>query len=91
MDAISEGSKNSAASPATSGSEETRATAIGTPAAIANARWQRRFTELLLDRGVMKAHEKFFVSTAHTDDDVETTLAAFTSAAEALRREQSDA
>jgi glutamate-1-semialdehyde 2,1-aminomutase len=46
-----------------------------------------RFTELLLDRGVIKAHEKFFVSMAHTDEDVEITLEAFASAAAALRRE----
>jgi glutamate-1-semialdehyde 2,1-aminomutase len=46
-----------------------------------------RFTELLLDRGVLKAHEKFFVSMAHTDEDVEITLEAFAGAAEALRSE----
>jgi glutamate-1-semialdehyde 2,1-aminomutase len=44
-----------------------------------------RFTELLLERGVIKGHEKFFVSLAHTKEDVELTLAAFDSAAEALR------
>ena len=43
-----------------------------------------RFTELLLDRGIVKAHEKFFVSTAHSDEDIEITLAAFESAAAAL-------
>ncbi|MCC7078985.1 MAG: aspartate aminotransferase family protein [Acidimicrobiia bacterium] len=35
-----------------------------------------RFSEELLDRGVLKAHEKFFVSTAHTDSDVELTIEA---------------
>ncbi len=43
-----------------------------------------RFVDRLLDRGVLKAHEKFFVSTAHGDDDVTTTIAAFNAAAEAL-------
>ena len=53
----------------------------------ADRRLHDRFTELLLDRGVLKAHEKFFVSLAHTDEDVALTLDAFASAAEALRRE----
>ena len=44
----------------------------------------RRFTELLLDRGVVKAHEKFFLSTAHTDEDVELTLEAFRTTARSL-------
>ncbi|MFN8037557.1 MAG: aminotransferase class III-fold pyridoxal phosphate-dependent enzyme [Acidimicrobiia bacterium] len=35
-----------------------------------------RFAQALLDRGVVKAHEKFFVSTAHSDDDVELTVEA---------------
>lgn len=35
-----------------------------------------RFSQALLDRGVLKAHEKFFVSTAHTDADVDQTVAA---------------
>jgi glutamate-1-semialdehyde 2,1-aminomutase len=39
-----------------------------------------RFTERLLDHGVVKAHEKFFVSLAHTDDDVAWTLDAFRAA-----------
>ena len=34
------------------------------------------FTELLLDRGVIKAHEKFFVSLAHSEQDIVETLAA---------------
>lgn len=36
-----------------------------------------RFADLLLDRGVLKAHEKFFVSAAHDDEDVARTLEAF--------------
>ena len=43
-----------------------------------------RFTELLLDRGIIKAHEKFFVSLAHTEEDLDYTLAAFDSAIDEL-------
>jgi glutamate-1-semialdehyde 2,1-aminomutase len=43
-----------------------------------------RFTELLLDRGIVKAHEKFFISLAHTDEDLDYTLAAFESAIDEL-------
>mgnify|MGYP003977738699 CR=1 FL=1 len=39
-----------------------------------------RFTELLLDRGIVKAHEKFFISLAHSDEDLDYTVAAFESA-----------
>jgi glutamate-1-semialdehyde 2,1-aminomutase len=46
-----------------------------------------RFTELLLERGVLKAHEKFFVSTALTDADVDYTIDVFRDAAAALGRE----
>ncbi len=46
-----------------------------------------RFTELLMDRGIIKAHEKFFVSAAHTDEDLEATLAAFGEVVEILGRE----
>ncbi len=35
-----------------------------------------KFTSALLERGVMKAHEKFFVSLAHSDEDIEFTLEA---------------
>ena len=44
-----------------------------------------RFNELLLERGVLKGDTKFYVSAAHTGDDVELTLEAFRGAAEALR------
>lgn len=36
-----------------------------------------RFTELLLDRGILKAHEKFFISTAHGDTEIAATLEVF--------------
>lgn len=35
-----------------------------------------KFTDLLLDRGIVKGHEKFFVSTAHTEDDIDYTITA---------------
>jgi glutamate-1-semialdehyde 2,1-aminomutase len=43
-----------------------------------------RFADLLLDRGVLKAHEKFFVSAAHDDEDVARTLEAFAGALKEL-------
>ena len=36
-----------------------------------------RLSDLLLPQGVLKAAEKFFVSAAHTDQDIEKTIAAF--------------
>ena len=36
-----------------------------------------RFSDLLLERGVLKAAEKFFVSAIHTDEDVDLTIEAF--------------
>jgi glutamate-1-semialdehyde 2,1-aminomutase len=42
-----------------------------------DARRQAHFADLLLQNGVLKAHEKFFVSTAHTDEDIEATLQTF--------------
>lgn len=50
----------------------------------ADARRGLRFVDRLLDRGVLKAHEKFFVSTAHGEDDVAATIAAFDAAVEGL-------
>ena len=45
---------------------------------------QRRFNELLLQRGVLKGSSKYYVSTAHTQSDVDHTIEALTSAAEEL-------
>jgi glutamate-1-semialdehyde 2,1-aminomutase len=50
----------------------------------ADGRRNARFTDALLEQGVVKAHEKFFVSTAHTDEDVERTLEALGRAVERL-------
>lgn len=43
-----------------------------------------QFTELLLDRGILKAHEKFFISTAHGEAEIDLTLEAYREVAEAL-------
>ena len=43
-----------------------------------------RFNNLLLDRGVLKADWKFYMSTVHTREDVELTIEAFTSALDEL-------
>jgi hypothetical protein len=51
----------------------------------ADAALRERFVQLLVDRGIIKAHEKFFISLAHTDEEVETTIAAFRSAIAELR------
>ena len=43
-----------------------------------------RFNKLLLDRGVLKSDWKFYVSTVHTQEDIELTFEASASAIEAL-------
>ena len=43
-----------------------------------------RLNDLLLERGVFKGDVKYYVSTAHDDDDVEQTLDAFASALQEL-------
>lgn len=49
--------------------------------------WKRSFKlqDLLLDRGILKGQEKFFVSTAHSDEDIDTTIAALQDAMEVLK------
>ena len=54
----------------------------------ADAAMHARFAELLFERGILKAHEKFFVSLAHTDEDVERTIAAFREAATELGKQK---
>ena len=51
-----------------------------------DAAMHARLTELLLERGIVKAHEKFFVSLAHTSEDVECTVEAFGSAIDEMAR-----
>ena len=44
------------------------------------------FSALLVDHGVLKAHEKFFISTAHEDAEIAQTLAVFDAVADLLAR-----
>jgi len=53
-----------------------------------DARVGMRFTQLLMDRGILKAHEKFFVSTAHGEEEVDFTLSVFEEVAGILAQEQ---
>ncbi len=50
---------------------------------------QARFAQLLMENGVIKAHEKFFVSTVHSDDDIDATIEAARSAMRQLAGERS--
>lgn len=43
-----------------------------------------KLNDLLLERGVFKGETKYYVSTAHSDDDVDRTMGAFKSAVEDL-------
>jgi glutamate-1-semialdehyde 2,1-aminomutase len=49
------------------------------------------FADALLERGVLKGHEKFFVSTVHDDADVDFTIDAITESARAVAREWQEA
>ena len=44
------------------------------------------FTDRLLDAGIVKAHEKFFVSTVHGEDEVQQTLVGFAFAVEGIAK-----
>ena len=44
-----------------------------------------RFTSLLLEHGVFRGETKFYVSTAHTQDDVDRTIEAFSASVEELQ------
>ena len=44
-----------------------------------------RFTSLLLEHGVFRGETKFYVSTAHTQDDVDRTIEAFAASVEELQ------
>jgi glutamate-1-semialdehyde 2,1-aminomutase len=46
-----------------------------------------RFSDLLLQQGVLKAPEKFFISAVHSDEDIERTVTAFHVALEQLAKE----
>src|SRR5215467_2997778 len=51
-----------------------------------NADMLRRFNSLLRERGILKGEQKYYVSIAHTPDDVRRTREAWASALEALVR-----
>ena len=51
-----------------------------------DAEMPRRFNALLRDRGVLKGEQKYYVSLAHTPDDIRHTCEAWASAIEALAR-----
>jgi glutamate-1-semialdehyde aminotransferase len=44
-----------------------------------------KYNDVMLKNGILKGGQKYYVSTAHTDEDVERTIQAFKAAAEALR------
>ncbi len=52
---------------------------------LANKQMVLRFNELLLESGVFRGDTKFYLSTAHTQDDVDQTIDAFASAIADLR------
>ena len=45
----------------------------------------KRFNSLLLERGVLKGGQKFYMSLAHTDDDIQKTIEAIEEAAKELQ------
>lgn len=54
----------------------------------ADAGLATRFGQALFDRGILKGHEKFFVSIAHTDEDIDRTIDAVRDAARELARKR---
>ncbi|HEY4907893.1 MAG TPA: aspartate aminotransferase family protein, partial [Methylomirabilota bacterium] len=46
------------------------------------------FTRALLERGVVKAAQKIYVSLAHTEEDIQRTVQAFNAALEAVAQQQ---
>lgn len=53
-------------------------------AMLADSALSARWASLLFEQGVLKAHEKFFVSTAHSDEDIEWATRAVGDAVAAL-------
>ena len=47
-----------------------------------------RFGQALLDRGILKGHEKFFVSTVHSDEDIDHTIDAVHDAVHELAKQR---
>jgi glutamate-1-semialdehyde 2,1-aminomutase len=54
----------------------------------ADAETGKRFTTLLRERGIFKGDSKYYVSLAHTAEDVALTKAAWESAIEVLKSER---
>jgi glutamate-1-semialdehyde 2,1-aminomutase len=50
-----------------------------------NAEMMRRFNALLRERGILKGESKYYISLAHTDDDIAFTIDAWKSALKALK------
>ena len=46
----------------------------------------RRFNALLRERGILKGEQKYYVSLAHTEDDIKDTIAAWEGAIKELRQ-----
>ena len=46
----------------------------------------KKFTQTLLDHGIHRGDSKFYVSTAHTQEDVERTIQAFFAAAREVKK-----
>ncbi len=44
-----------------------------------------QFSQELIDRGVLKGHEKFFISTVHSDEDIDFTIDVIDDAVQALK------
>jgi glutamate-1-semialdehyde 2,1-aminomutase len=51
-----------------------------------DAEMMKRFNSLLRERGILKGHSKYYVSLAHTPQDVHDTIEAWTSAIEELAK-----
>jgi len=47
------------------------------------------FTRELLERGIVKAAQKIYVSLAHTEEDIQRTVQVFTAALEAVAEQRS--
>ena len=47
-----------------------------------------RFNQLLRERGILKSDAKYYLSTAHTDEDVEQTMAASSESLEIMAGER---
>ena len=51
----------------------------------ASSETMQRFNRLLLGSGIVKGAQKFYMSLAHTEEDIQTTIQAYRDVAEQLR------